>query len=287
MWKKFTNGFIFGLGFCVAVIIVVIAYFSFFVTVTPGKKWTFSEKTINKPPIIKNANGYLGSHSRFSAGFSDNRQGVLSIGPGKIVGNVIVDGKPVAGLKLRLALNGSVMSQWAVSNEKGIYHISVPYGKYKIDGYELDIFSANNVLTGKINQPNTIHSSNEFSVLEKTDGIGLTFSFVEPIKLILPKKRLSIKESIIIKWENYPGAKFYGVQIYEKKDRHSYDGGKRLFKWSEIPEVSENTFNLVENNIELKKNHFYSIKINAYNDEHKLVSESHLDFIEYHFEVYE
>jgi len=54
-----------------------------------------------------------------------------------------------AGFAVALALNDGVMSEWATTDASGKYAIGVPYGKYRIDGYELDYTVVHALLGGK------------------------------------------------------------------------------------------------------------------------------------------
>ena len=114
------------------------------------------------------------------------------------------------------------MSHWATSEQEGTYIVKVPYGEYQIDGFELDINSANSILAGKLNHPQDAHSSEKFQVSEESKGRGLIFRFIEPIEKKLLKNKYSINEDIILNWHPYPGATEYKIQIYEKADPHRY-----------------------------------------------------------------
>ena len=95
------------------------------------------EEDVHFPPEISRSNKFLGATGFYSGDFSRGSSGVLSSGPGQIIGAAMVDGEPLEGLRLRLALNGSVMSQWATTGAAGRYEIGVPFGGYRIDGFEL------------------------------------------------------------------------------------------------------------------------------------------------------
>ena len=147
---------------------------------------------------------------------------------GKIIGITSVNGKPLEGLKLRLALNGKVYSQWATSDSRGKYTINVPFGKYKIDGFELDNSIANKVLPNKINHPHSSYSSGIFDVAEEKNGRGLTFKFTDPVIKNTNKKKYAANENIVFSWKPYHGATQYSVQILEKNDQYSWNS-KPLF----------------------------------------------------------
>ena len=102
-----------------------------------------SEKTVDVAPPVVEQERFYGTHGSFAGEFSPAaRHTVLAAGAGRIVGSVTSGGKPLQGLRLRLALNSAVMSQWATTDADGRYEVALPYGKYRIDGYELDSSSA-------------------------------------------------------------------------------------------------------------------------------------------------
>jgi len=128
MIKKLLNGLVFGTGFGtgfgIAVVIVIVIYFQFFFEPMKEDKISVTNSVVNIPPSIEDSKRFLGSPAIFSGDF-DNKDGVLSSGPGKIVGKVTKNGDPVPGLRLRLALNNSIMSQWAITDNEGMYEVSV------------------------------------------------------------------------------------------------------------------------------------------------------------------
>lgn len=285
MFKKFINGMVFGAGFAIAFIVVVSIYLQFFFRPTFENNLANSSGVVDTPPSIKEPKRFLGSPAVYSGDFLDNRSGVLSGGPGKIVGKAILNNNPVSGLKLRLALNGSIMSQWATTDSDGTYSVSVPYGEYKIDGFELDSNSANTLLAGKIDHPQNAHSSGKFEVSKENKGRGLKFRFIDPIEKNITKNKYSVSDEIILKWEPYPGASQYTIQIYEKTDPHAYIGNKPIFDWSGRPTVSDTSFNLKEHGVELKVGHFYVVEIDARDDRMSIISQTNQMYSGYDFEL--
>jgi hypothetical protein len=284
MFKKLMNGFVFGVGFAIAFILVVEAYFQFFLQAKFENNFANSE-VLDTPPTIKEVKRFLGSPAIYSGGFLDNKSGVLSNGHGEIVGKAILNNAPLSNLKLRLALNGSIMSQWAITDSDGTYSVSVPYGEYKIDGFELDLKSANSILAGKINHPQNAHSSDKFEVSKENKGLGLKFRFIDPIEKNISKNIYSTSEEIILKWEPYPAATQYSIQIFEKTDPHAFIGNKTLFDWSSKPIISDTSFNLKQHSIKLKAGHFYVVEIIARDDNMDIVSQTHRMHSGYDFEI--
>src|SRR5262249_22940835 len=148
-----------------------------------------SERVVDKPPELKER--FLGVLGTYSGKF--DRKAVLAAGPGTIAGTVKVDGKPAQGLRLRLVLNEGVMSQWADNDAPGRYVIPVPYGKYRIDGYELGYDTAGAVLAGKNDSPlnHRFHRGEPFIVAEGKPGPGLDLAYVAPVVKIGPKGAVS------------------------------------------------------------------------------------------------
>lgn len=275
MIKKFINGLVFGAGFTVS--FLLICYLSFFFIapkIISSKIRHIAEnvKTISSVPLFKNRKGYLGSTGSFSSEFHLDKNRILASGPGVIRGKISVNGSPEEGIKLRLALNGNVLSQWAVTNSTGEYIIQVPYGKYRIDGYELDKSAADNVLGGKIDHPQNPHSGAVQYIDKENEGYGLNFKFIDPvIKKI--KKRYPLSEDIVLAWEPYPGASQYSIQLFEKTDPNIWSS-KTVFPYSKTPVVSETEINLTALGISLKPNHFYILQVYAKDKNNTLLSES-------------
>ena len=220
MFKKFLNGVVFGAGFALSFIVILIVYFQFFFidtinSITPyteGEEIPTEVSSVSKPRL-----GFLGSSSIFSGNFPRDKNKTLSPGVGKIMGIVYAEGEPVKGVKLRLGLNGEVMSQWATTDNTGRYEVNVPAGEYQINGYEINFKTANKYLSGLIDAPRNFHSSDIFNVSESKNGVGLSLSFVKPVIKLNPKRELNIDQEVIISWEAYPGAAHYLIQVYRKE----------------------------------------------------------------------
>jgi hypothetical protein len=299
MLKKFLDGLVFGAGFSITFVTIwFIAYYfvlpgileSRFNSITEEKVSSIiheDNKSVLKsaPPIIE-SNRFLGSMGIYSGDFLDNKSGVLAKGPGKIIGKVTTNGVPATGLRLRLALNGSVMSQWATSDESGQYIVPVPYGEYKIDGFELNHASANRTLRGMIGHPQMEHTSQKFSVTNDSPGYGLDFKFISPVEKIIPRNRFSSSEDVVIKWKAYPGATQYRIQIHEKTDPRGYNMPEQLFEWQHLPVVSDTSIDLSDfYDAELKAGHFYKIEIDALDDNMNLLSTTARNYSGYDFEI--
>ena len=287
MLKKFIDGLIFGTGFGIAFVAILLASI-YFVLPTVAKKsfnslTPTSQNTIATVPAIEAPkNRYLGSTNIYSSGFT--QKGILATGDGKIIGNATTSGKPLKGLKLRLALNGSVYSSWATTDLAGEYTVKVPYGEYIIDGFELDNTSIDDLLPNMILHPQNPHSSNQFQVNSSLNGRGLNFKFVNPIIKRFKKNKFSSNEDVILEWEDYPNAVNYTVQIDEKSDPYSW-ACDHLFEWSERPELSKPHINLSKYKIKLKPGNYYTIDISAKDKNGNWISESARNHSGYDFEI--
>jgi hypothetical protein len=245
----------------------------------PGKTIEFPrEKAVSSPPPVTEVERFWGSHGIYSGDFSSDRSSVLGPGPGKLVGRVTASGRPVSGLRLRLALNGRVLSQWATSDSDGRYEISVPYGQYRIDGYSLDSSVANVVLKGKTDNPQNSHSSEIMNVAEGRSGRALDLDFVDPVKKKGPTGEVSLAKPIVISWEPYPGAATYKLQLIEQKDPRNYMAEKRLFDWNRRPTVPGTSINLSEHGITLTKGFYYTVEVDALDDDQRKLSNSARNF---------
>ncbi len=286
MFKKFLNGLVFGSGFAVAFIIISTLYFKYLFTPIINSSLVSDNAEINEiqeAPQIQQ--GFLGSTATYSGGFTIDRNTVLSSGSGKIKGLVTANGKPVMGLKLRLALNGKVKSQWVTTNSLGEYLLSVPYGKYKIDGYELDNQSANIVLSGLINAPVRFHFSDAFSVTKNKQGDGIHLVFVDPIIKITKQTIYQINDPILISWKPYKEATQYRLQVYEKSAPYEYRGNHTLFSSLDKPEINKTKINLKDLTKDLKSGYYYTYEVQAIDADGKIISKTEDTFQSYDFKI--
>lgn len=236
-----------------------------------------SERTVAVAPPITENERFYGTFAMMAGKFPpEGRQTVLAAGPGKLVGNVSSSGKPLAGLRLRLALNGAVMTQWAVSGADGRYEIPVPYAKYRLDGYELDSEVVHAVLAGKVDGPrHQMHPLQEVIAVEPgKPAQALDFAFVDPVRKTGPNGSVSAAQPVIVSWEPYPGASAYRLQLIEQKDPSDYENHKRLFEWRQRPIVAGISANLAEQGAKLQKGYYYTVEIEALDDNKRKLSES-------------
>lgn len=283
MFRKFLQGLMFGAGFAVAFIgIISGAWYLFSQSQTEE-----SSSRITATPSLNNSSKYLGSSAIYSGGFMDGERSVLIEGEGQIIGSATSNNIPIQGLRLRLAVEGSAYTQWAVTNEKGEYTFSVPYGEYQIAGFELDRRSANVALPNKIMHPHRHHSSQKFSVSESEHGRGLYFQFVDPVVLLSKGEKYHSNDDVTLQWKAHPQASSYSVQIYEKNTPEEFNGRNELFTWPERPQVSTTSFNLKKHGVELKPGKFYAVIIEARNAEEHVISKNYQAYDGYHFEVTE
>jgi hypothetical protein len=239
-------------------------YFKFF-TLGPPAPGEFLPRPsiVHTPPPIKHDASFLGSHGVTMGGFSHDRGRMLAAGPGKLAGRITASGKPAQGLRLQLALNGEIFSQWGTSGADGRYEISVPYGKYRIDGYKLDSSSANAALAGRIDSPGNVHDSGVFEVAEGRVGKALELDFVEPVKKLGPQGEVSLEQPLVVTWAPYPGATEYRIQLVEQPTPGTPMAQKRLFDWNSQPKTAATAINLTERGVRLRKGYYYSYEIGA------------------------
>jgi hypothetical protein len=266
-----------GIGGIVIFVVAVIGFISYKVS-TSGSHFDIGfpsrppEKTVSKPPPVDEVERFLGSHGIYSGDFTADRRTVLDAGPGRLAARITYAGKPVAGLRLRLAVNGKVMTQWGTSGADGKYEVAVPYAQYRIDGYELDSASANTTLRGLIDNPQNSHWSEIMTVAEGRRGRALDLDFVDPVKKKGPAGEVSLAKPVVITWEPYPRATGYRVQLIEQKDPRDYINQKRLFDWNGRPTITGTSLDLSQQGIALQKGFYYSIEIDALEGEHKQIS---------------
>lgn len=239
------------------------AYYNFFIPASrlPPEVSRRANIVPTPPPITDER--FLGTHGTSVGGFKGERNTMLAAGPGKLVGRITAAGKPVEGLRLQLALNGAVYSQWGTSGADGKYEIAVPYGKYRIDGYMLDSSSADIALPGKVDNPVNPHDGPVFDVAAGRNGKALDLDFVDPVKKIAPKGEFSIAQPLVVSWEPYPGATQYQIQLIEQPHPSDITTQKRLFEWSQQPKTTATSVNLSEHGIKLRKGHYYAFEVNA------------------------
>ena len=247
------------------------------------------EKTVAAAPPIAESARFYGTHGSYAGKFPNAaRQTVLAAGPGSIAGSVTADGKPLQGLRLRLALNGAVMSQWAATGADGRYQVALPYGKYRVDGYELDSSVAHRVLAGKTDGPRLGFHPQEVTVVEAGRiGQGPDLAYVEPVRKLGPRGDVSLAQPVIVSWEPYPGAAAYRLQLVEQQDPRDYETQRRVFEWRDRPVVSGTSADLVALSAGLKKGHHYTLEIEALDERRRTLSQSTRNFDRADFRVVE
>ncbi len=234
------------------------------------------EKTVDNAPLVSEPRTYLGSQSVFFGERPAESTTVLTAGNSLIIGKTLVNEKPVQGVKLRLMLNGGVASQWAVSDEAGVYKISLPAGRYATKGFELDWQTANRTLAGKIMDPRCSGPETATDITDASPakpGKGMDFLFIDPIEVLGPFGEQPADGKIVIAWRPYPNAASYRVQLQE----HVALGGGTVhyaFPWETRPVVTSNSLDLSATGIKLKPQVTYGIQVEALNKEGQTISES-------------
>lgn len=230
-------------------------------------------KHVGVAPAPSEEARFLGATGHYTMDPSPARDTVLDAGPGKLAAVVTSNGKPVKGLRLRLLLNGSVMSQWASTDDEGRYAIDVPYGVYRIDGYELDRARADAVLAGKTTNPRSTYARSTTTVDKDKPGRALALQFVDPVRMTAPFGEIAAGTPVIIKWDAYPNAAKYRLNLAEMQDPQSFRGMRHLFEQGG-PTVSETSYDLSANGVTLKNGYSYVVDIAALDGEGITIAES-------------
>jgi len=221
--------------------------------------------TVSRAPDVTRSSRFEGATGRWTGDFAKNRDTVLDAGQGRFNGVVTTGGAPTRGVRVRLMLNGSVLSQWGESDSQGAYSIAVPYGTYRVDGYEIDRESADAVLAGKIESPRNGFSSEVAPVSADRSGRAPNLDFVDPVRKALPLGEVSRTQPIVVSWEPYPGAAAYRVQLSEWKGGGEYHGHdmRDVFDPYHAPAVKEPSFNPADHDVELHMGSYYSLTVDA------------------------
>lgn len=188
---------------------------------------------------------------------------VLAAGAGRIVGRVTVKGRGVAGIRLRLALDGSAYSQWADTEADGAYSVEVPVGTYELVGYDLDTGMASLHLSGKMASPRNVCYGGLVEVEEDRPGQGPELDFVDPIRLTAPIARVRIDGPIVATWDPYPGAEAYKVQVFRLAGPDTWMDAEALFEFDNQPRVSGERMDLATVTDSLLAGHHYGVHVTA------------------------
>lgn len=277
MFKKFLNGVLFGAGFAVSFIVIIIIYFQFFFIDSINSRTPYTESDEASTEVIsvsKPRLGYLGSSAVFSGNFPSDKNKILLGGAGKIIGTIYAESEPVKGIKLRLGLNGEVMSQWATTDNTGKYEVNVPAGEYQINGFEIDFQTADKHLSGLIDAPRNSYSSDTFKVSDSKNGVGLSLSFVKPVIKLNLKSELNIDQEVVISWEAYPEAAHYIIQVYRKQGPTDYITNDTLFQWSNRVKTTATSLKLNGLSDKLESGFYYVFEVHATDESGKHISSS-------------
>ena len=280
----------FGAGFAVALVVILFVAFPIvFSAKFAGQPTTIDSSNdraeVDAPPPITPGNEYLGSSTFTTGAFVYGDTAFLASGPGRIGGMAKADGKPVAGLRLRLALNGKVWSQWTTTGPDGRYEIAVPFGEYRVDGYELNINSANAVLPGKIGHPDNCRTPDTFTVADAAPGIGPELAFADPVMLDMPKHRFSVGDEVVIHWKPFAGAREYAVQVVDWGVSGPPGRGRHLFSSRNLPTVRAPVMKLEDFGFDPMAGHKHTVEVEAKSDAGHTLSKTFHRFRDFDFEV--
>lgn len=209
---------------------------------------------------------FLGSFGQYSEAIMSIRSTgmppTIPPGPGEIVGQIVARGAPIEGVKLRLYLNDDSSSALVSSNSEGIYAVRVPYGTYKISGWDLDIQAANNLLAGLISSPDNNIRLLETTASPANPGIGPNLSFDEPVVVLAPTGRVDVSDPVVVEWAQHPRATRYRVNLYEIADPDSIRF-TTIYSGSSAPVIKGDSFDFTEYEGVLKDGYYYMVVVDA------------------------
>jgi hypothetical protein len=268
----------------VGMAIVIVAGAAFvYTTAIRGSSLTLGggkERTpkISSAPFEARPIGFLDStNMSWGGGSSSYDLPELTSGDARIAGFAKVDGRPLAGLRLRLMLNSQAKSAWAVSDAQGRYEISVPSGKYMVNGYEIDQEIANRILSGKIVHPGCRFSCRNESAMNvgaTNPGLGLNFEFVDPVQALGPDGEIALGSELIARWKPYPGAASYRISVFEVATPSGSKNWNPVFAWKDRPEVTGESIDLIKAGLKPEAARSYTITIEALDAEGATLSET-------------
>jgi hypothetical protein len=245
----------------------LVTFFSHFATGTRSLEATNTGVTVHGVPPITERVRFLGTMGQYNGDFDPrNSDKVLDAGPGQIVGSITAGGKPIAGVRIQLALNGSVMSQPGESAADGRYRIAVPYGAYRIDGYRLDYQRLDGLLGGKTDNPKNRSSARQSPPIQVAEGkpaAGLDLDYIEPVRITGPSGEVSLTKPIVVSWKAYPGAASYRIELTEFKTRGDFINGQAAFRWPDRPEVLDTSIDLKQSRAQLHAGSYYRVDVEA------------------------
>ena len=295
MLKTLMKGFVFGIGFAVAWIVIMTVYAELIVPTFVGEPeltiddlyGRAEQQVLDSPPeIVDGSSKFRGTPGMYPTEYSWGRAPVLAEGPAKIIGSVDADGEPIQGLRLRLILNDTTNSHWAVSGYDGQYVLNVPPGDYQVTGFELDRNTADQVLAGFVDGPNFDGPFGDvIAVTEDSSGTGLRFSYVSPVVKSVYREAFSLDDEIVLTWEPYTDAVEYKIQIEGRDKNNSPREIDTLFKWDQHPRTRETQFDLTPLAKLLKAGYYYTYEVTALDTDGNWLSKSDKRWGDYDFRV--
>ena len=170
-------------------------------------------RTVSRAPDIAQSARYPRRTAQWTGDFAKQIATRFSTqGRGISSASITAGGAPAAGLRLRLMLNGSVMSQWGESEHEGKY----------VDRRSLRTLPDRRLRdrprhrrTSRCSRERstiriTSHvASGEFSVVGRAAGRARsTLDFIDPVRKSVPLGEVSRKgKPIVVAWEPYAGAR--------------------------------------------------------------------------------
>jgi hypothetical protein len=160
-------------------------------------------------------------------------------GAGQLEGRITYQGKPAAGIELKLLLDGKFKSRKLVTNERGVFQLKLANGKYRITSLITDKWNnkpagKHVLLSGFEKGPaKGSYSVNHYVSSEglqvevngKNQSRSLEFVIRDAVEVLWPKQEglpeaASVKDKSI-EWKPVKGATQYLVQVYNVKRSES------------------------------------------------------------------
>jgi hypothetical protein len=159
-------------------------------------------------------------------------------GEGLLKGQFTYQNKPAKGVTLSLTLNSEYEVDNLVTDEEGIFTVSLPTGKWHINSVQTEswedkpeagsfslFYGGEEKLTGdSYNRHVFFGKGHAVDVTTDTNQIHLTLAINRDIEVIWPNTGGNVAEATIqdvIKWEPYPNASKYYVEIHKVEREES------------------------------------------------------------------
>jgi hypothetical protein len=218
------------------------------------------------PSLPDPAGVFLGGGGiSFGGEFDWQSSKVLAEGVATVSGRVRANGVGRAGVKFRLFLSG-IRTAWAVSDTDGLYRIRVPPGRYRYQGYELDLKSANSALAGMIQRERGPGTFSDDAIDAPAGGstAGPDFEFATAIITVSPAGGAILpKRGVRLEWRPCSGAVQYEIGLNEGQRTGRGSSWRSLTSYPN-PLRTSDTFLVIPDRIALDPAKTYSWSVTAF-----------------------